>query len=356
MSLVIYAIAVVLLLLLFAETGARLYHRYHFRIPFRSKVIGEYPYRSFIEKVDGPLQFRLKKGFRSKMVNINRYRCRGPEPAPDGKKKRLLLIGESNFFGVKLRREKDLWSIKLEKLLHEKGYGDWEVLNAGNPTYNSFQHRFLWEEELRSSKPDILILDMGANDVSQAWMMGSRWKPAEPWPWEFIMAMEKKSPWWNHILARFCTYFLIRRSMTERKAFPRWDEEFQWERCLESIGENYRIIAEDARRAGARVACTLYAFAYLLSPSPREVRALEAIQANWKTFIEGRGKYDYALIDYVREKLGRDVDMPYLDMLETFHNHPRRYELYLDLAHYNDTGMDLVAETLYREIDNSGWW
>ncbi len=338
------------------ELGARIYHRRYYGIPFHSKAIGEYPYNSFIEKVDPPLHYRFKKNFHSPLVNINRFRCRGPEPAPDGEKKRLLVIGESNFFGARLRREKELWSVKLQKMLDARAPGKWEVLNAGNPTYNSFQHRRLWEEELHRIKPDILVVALGGNDVSQAWMMGGKWTPGVPWPWEFIMALERKSPWWNRLLSRFCFYFLMRRRMTERKAFPRLDPDFKWEACLEAVAENYRAIVEDARRRGIKVASAPYAPAYDLEVSPEDGRKLEAIQSNWRTFVEGRGQYDYGFIDTLRGKWSRELEMPCIDMASAFKNHPKHYELYLDLVHWNAAGMSVVAETLYQTIDRLGWW
>ncbi len=355
MMFILWTLAGILALLVLAEMGARIYHRRAYLIPFRSKVIGEYPYRSFIEKVEPPLAYRFKKGFRSPMVTINRFRCRGPEPAPDGRKKRILLIGESPFFGVKLRSEQQLWSARLEARLAAGGYGDWEVLNAGNPTYNSYQHRLLWEQDLREIRPDILLVEIGGNDVSQAWMMGRRWQSGTPWPWKFIMALERKSPWWNHVLSRFCIYFLFRRRMTERKGFPRWDEAFQWDACLESIAGNYRAIVDDARRAGARVACLPYAPAFDPDPTPDQARSMAAIQANWKSFMEGRAEYDLRLFDFIRDTIAADLDLPFIDLDAAFRRHPRRYELYLDLAHFNAGGMDVVADTLYDALQNFGW-
>jgi lysophospholipase L1-like esterase len=355
MTVVLSGFAMVVLLAAAAEIGARVFYRFRFLIPFRSRAIGEYPYRDFIEKTEPPLEYWFKKSFRSGPVNINRFRCRGPEPAPDGRKKRIMLIGESLFFGVKLRRERALWSTQLEKMLAAGGFDDWEVLNAGNPTYNSYQHRLLWEQELRRAKPDVLLLELGANDVSQAWMMGSRWKAGTPWPWKFIMALERKSTWWNRSLSRFCLYFFFRRRMTERKKFPRWDEELQWKPCLEFVAENVRAITEAARRGGARVAFISYAFAYDRKTTARQARSLEAIQANWKSFSQGRAEYDYGLSAFLRDKVCPNLGLPYIDLHGAFSRHPRRYQLYLDLAHFNADGMQVVAETIYDGIRQLGW-
>ncbi len=351
---VITAVALLLVLVL-AETGARLYYRLKFGLPFRSKAIAEYPYSRFIEKVDSPLGFRLKKGFRSSMVNINRFCCRGPEPAPDGTRKRIMLIGESNFFGVKLFKESQLWSAVLEKILAQNGHGRWEVLNAGNPTYNSYQHRLLWQQELRRARPDILLVEIGGNDISQAWMMGSRWKPGAPWPWKFIMALERKSSWWNRLLARFCLYFFLRRRMTERKSFPRWDDQVQLEKCLDFVGQNFRRITRDALDMGAKVACLPVAFAYDRQVSPDKARCLEAIQANWRSFVEDRAEYDFSLSEYLRNTLCPELQIPMIDLEKALANHPRRYRLYLDLAHFNPAGHRAVARIIYEHLCKFGW-
>ncbi len=355
MTVFLFCIFMIILILAMAEAITRIYYRFRFLLPFRSKSIGEYPYSRFIEKVDPPLEYRFKKGFHSEMVNINRFRCRGPEPAADGTKKRIMVIGESIFFGVKLKDEKKLWSVQLERILKEEGKDDWEVINAGSPVYNSLQHYIVWNQDLKKVKPDILLIELGGNDVSQAWMMGSKWKPGTPWPWKFIMALERKSPWSQRVFSASCLYFFFRRNMTERKSFPRWDENIQWEKCLDYIKENYRKIVEDARKMGIKVACLPYAPAYDINTTEEQERCLEAIQANWKTFTMGRAQYDYGLINFLRDEISPELALPCIDLDNAFRNHHERYELYLDLMHFTDKGMELTARTIYDSIVRLGW-
>ncbi len=355
MTVFLLCIFIIILIIATAEVIVRIYYRFRFLIPFRSKSIGEYPYSKFIEKVAPPLQYRMKKGFRSPAVNINRFRCRGQEPSEDGTKKRIMVIGESIFFGVKLKKEEQLWSVQLEKMLKAEGFNNWEVLNAGNPTYNSLQHRILWEQDLKNAKPDILLIEIGANDVTQAWMMGAKWKPGTPWPWKFIMALERKSPWWNRLLSFSCLYFFFRRNMTERKNFPRWDKNMQWENCLDFVRENYGKIVEDAEKSGTKVACIPYAPAYDPDTTKKQARCLEAIQANWENFTKDRAKYDYGLLEFIREKIRPDLNIPYIDLTSAFKNHPQRYQLYFDLMHFNSKGMELVAKTIFNSIVQLGW-
>lgn len=356
MTMLLWVLACLAALVLLVELACRLYHRHRYGIPFVNKVSGEYPYSQFIEKVDPPLFFRLKKNFTSKLVNINRFRCRGPQPAPDGQKKRFLLIGESLSFGVRLRKEHHLWSIRLQKMLDRAYPGQWEVLNASNPTYNAVQHYHLWKEQMDQVKPDILVISLSGNDVSQAWMYGSQWKEGEPWPWKFIVALERKTPWWNKILGYFCFYFLLRRHHSPRKPFPRLDDNFQWEALRASVAKHYRLIADLGRKHGAKLAHMGYAFAYDKELTPQDERALDAVQANWRTFVEGRGVYDHEMFTFLEQEVCPSLGMEVVHLHERLNQRPDRYRLHLDLVHFNRRGQKVIADIIYQEIDRLGWW
>ncbi len=343
------------LLLITGEIIARIYFRRHFGIPFRSRMISEYPYNKFIEMVGAPLHYRFVRGFRSKIVNINRFGCRGPEPKPTGEKKRLLLIGESNFFGVKLNHESKIWDARLKARLRRHGYADWEIINGGTPIYNSTQHRRYWEQEIARVKPDLVLVGFGFNDLSQAWMMGSKWNAEAVWPEKFILALERKTPAIQHFLSNFCLYLLWRRSASARRDFPRWDDDFQWRQCRTLIAENYRAFKDLAQNQGARMAIFTSGFAYDLEPTPEDARKLEAIQANWRSFLSGRGVYDLALTEEIK-KISAKLELPCIDLDKTLRSNPRRYELYIDIGHFNDAGMRVVARTFFQEISKLGWW
>ncbi len=340
------------------EIAARIYHRIKYLVPFHSKVIGEYPYSQFLEKTDPPLFFRFKKNFHSPMVNLNRLRCRGPEPAPDGEKKRILIIGESYLFGVKLQKEEQLWSVILQGLLDERTPGQWEVLNAGNPGYNSDQHLAEWRRELKKSKPDILIAAMGGNDIAIASLMGPKWQPGAPWPMNFIEALERKSPWWNKLLEKFCLYFILRR-MEMGPAYSHFspaDHDIPREACHENIKKNFRALVGEARDMGAKVACTFYAPAVDLEMDQRSQRQVASIQANWRETLETRTGFDLKLMKVIKEELCPELELPFIDLYSVFRSHPKRFEMYFDLAHWNKRGMPLVAQTFLSEIESLGWW
>jgi lysophospholipase L1-like esterase len=348
-------VAILIILILVGEILARIYFKRHFGIPFRSRMIGEYPYNKFIKKVAAPLHYRFVKGFRSKTVNINRFGCRGAEPEPTGQKKRLLVIGESNIFGVKLNHESELWNARLKTMLKRHGHMDWEIINAGTPIYNSTQHRLYWEQEIARVKPDIVLAGFGFNDLSQAWMMGSEWSPEVIWPEEFILALERKTTVIQRFLNNFCLYLLWRRSASNRQGFPRWNEDFQWQKCLSVLEENYRAIKKLAQAQGAEMAIFAAGFAYDLEPPPADALKLEGIQANWHAFRSERGIYDIKLIDEIR-KISHKLKLPTIDLDEALRHNPRRFELYLDIVHFNDAGMRVVARTFFQKISELDWW
>ncbi len=353
---VLWIIGILFLLFVLLEIGCRLFHMHRYGVPFHSKVVGEYPYSQFVERVDPPLHYRFKKGFRSSMVTINRFHCRGKEPAADGAKKRILVIGESMYFGVKILNEKDLWSNQLERLLKRHGYTDWEVINAGSPMYNTVQHRVLWEQVLYRIRPDILLLSLGGNDLTQAWMMGSQWTPGAPWPWKFIMALERKSPWWNKILSHFCFYFLLRRKIvTGRPGFVPRDEVFKEEECQRVIWENLRSIAEDARKNGAKVGILSFGLAVDPVPRPEDRCKLDVIQANWEEHSKGNMRIIYRFFEKTEKEFCPKHGFPFIDIQEAFRRNPKRFECYYDIAHWNKRGMRLVAKALFEELCRLGW-
>jgi lysophospholipase L1-like esterase len=333
------------------EIASRIYYKQKFKIPWGSKLIGEYPFDKFVEKVPAPLHFKFKPGYRSKVVNINRFGMRGKEPAPNGKKKRILLIGESLFFGSKLRKEKDLWSYQLEEILKDEGYNDWEVLNAGFPGYNVVQFYTWWKETLIYTKPDIIIFEMGANDITQAYLFGENWKPGLPWPWEFIMKQQRKSKWWQKSLFYSCFYFLLRRKkLTERKGFESKENVFKYEDCKNIITEYSKKIIEDAKKNNIKVILSTIAMAYNKEDIEKSSPQLDSIQSNWKESYLTTGKKMIEYFLWYVSDFAKEMSCDSINLQNYFWGHPERYEMYLDVAHWNEKGHRLVAETIFKKL------
>lgn len=341
-----------------AEIACRLAFRLWFRFPFHDRRIAEYPYRRLLEQTAPPVHCVFRRGFRSDHLNTNRFGLRGDEPAPNGEKRRILVIGESNWFGAKLRDERRIWAKRMQELLTEAGHGEWEVLNGGTPLYGSAQHWHFWTRALAEVRPEIVVVGIGGNDVAQMTVLGERWTPEAHWPFEFLLKLERKGTWWNAFLSRFCLYFLLRRLFEAPPAphFPKGEGLLPWEACKRHILDQYRNFHGYASRTGIRIAFTNSFPLYTPEPTPGEERRLWAIQANYRDSIERDGRYFFELQDAVARGLCPELGVPYLDLKADFDAYPRRYECWYDLGHWNERGMDFIAKALYRRIDPLGWW
>uniref|UniRef100_A0A7C4RNL8 SGNH/GDSL hydrolase family protein n=1 Tax=Desulfatirhabdium butyrativorans TaxID=340467 RepID=A0A7C4RNL8_9BACT len=358
MTIFLFVVFALIGLILLAEGISRLAFLVYFHIPFHDRRIAEYPYRLYLEKTDPPVHVVFKKGFRSPKVNINRFGLRGDEPAVDGTKRRILVVGESPFFGPKLRDESLIWSKQLQQKLAKSGHEDWEVINGGTPLYNSAQHWYFWENALSEVNPEILVVALGANDVAQMTVFGERWQPGVHWPFEFLLKLERKGTWWNSFLSRFCFYFWLRRLFegAAPKGFPRGEGALPWVACKQHILNQYRNFYEFARQKGVRIAFSNSLPAYNLEVTAEDERRLSSIQRNYRESIERDGYYLFDLRDAVANQLCPELNIPYLDLKIDLDQFPHRYECWYDLGHWNERGMTFMADVLYKRIDQLGWW
>ena len=344
--------------LIFAEFLGRLAYRLYYGVPFHDRRIAEYPYSRFLQEMPPPLYCVFKKGFRSPQVNINRFGLRGKEPAPNGAKRRLLVVGESPFFGPKLRDESRIWATQLERILARSGHGDWEVINGGTPVYASAQHWHFWKEALDRVNPQIIVVAFGGNDATQMSVLGENWHPEAHWPFEFLLKLERKGTWWNSFLSRFCLYFLLRRAFEGHvpPSFARGEGSLPWEACRQNVMNQYKNFHDYAQSKGKRIAFANTFFVFNRQVTAREERCLFSIQSNYRVSIEHDGPYFFELIDAVSGNLCPTLGVPYLDLKADFDAYPRRFECWYDLAHWNEKGMTFIAKALYKRIDQLGWW
>ncbi len=339
------------------EIGARIYYKNRFRLPWHSKSIGEYPYNEFLEKADPPLYFQFKRGFCSKLVNINSFGMRSSEPETGKNKKKLLLIGESLFFGSKLLNEKGLWCYQLEKILKNNGINNWDILNAGFPGYNVIQYLTWWQNTLKSIKPDILLIQMGLNDITQAYVFGDKWQPGMSWPLDFILKQQKKSKWWKKFLFHSCLYFVYRRKkITERKGFESNSNVFKYNECKDIILEKAMDIINQAKGMGSKVILTTGTMAYSPDSLKEAPPQLDTIQSNWRESLKTTGLPMIEFSDFWVNEFSSELSATGLNFMELFWNHPRRYEMYLDVVHWNETGHKVAANAIFNKIKNLGWW
>jgi lysophospholipase L1-like esterase len=99
-------------------------------------------------------------------VSINSLGLRDREftPEPPPGTLRVLALGDSQTFGNGLRLS-ETWPKQLERRLEEADNARWEVINAGIPATDTWQHEILLARLLRVTNPHFVALALYINDV-----------------------------------------------------------------------------------------------------------------------------------------------------------------------------------------------
>ena len=80
---------------------------------------------------------------------------------------RVMTLGCSTTFGWGVS-DADTYPSRLQYYLTEAGYGNVEVVNAGQPGYTSFQGDWLWDSLLDDYKPDVVLVGYIVQDARKA--------------------------------------------------------------------------------------------------------------------------------------------------------------------------------------------
>ena len=99
-------------------------------------------------------------------IDSQGFRSTGPVEKRDGKRLRVISLGDSIAFGMGVRQDANTLTGILQKHLNETMAGiRCEVINAGIPGYNSFQELAYLRETLINYNPDFVILHFCLNDA-----------------------------------------------------------------------------------------------------------------------------------------------------------------------------------------------
>ena len=94
-------------------------------------------------------------------IKLNSWGMRGPEPdLKDTSRKRILFLGSSNTLGWGVEESETLTGI-LQSKIGDKA----QIFNAGIGNYNTHRYVTLFENKLRSLKPDIVVIHYFINDA-----------------------------------------------------------------------------------------------------------------------------------------------------------------------------------------------
>ena len=97
---------------------------------------------------------------------INSIGLRGEEiPPRDGDALRVLLLGDSVFFGWKLREEDTLASAMKHYLSRQSPEDDTEIVTAAIPGWNVLSQASFLENHFNSLRPDLIVWGLVRNDV-----------------------------------------------------------------------------------------------------------------------------------------------------------------------------------------------
>lgn len=347
----IYFVIFIIILVL-GEVKARKHYYETHGLPYVHKKIEEYLYNEFIEECGPPLHWKLKPGYGKGQMHINSLGLRSPEPEPG--KKRIWVVGESDFFGPKLVREEACWFKVLQQHLDSSGY-EYQVMNASIIGYNMAQ-----SAELVTSLPiqrgDIVLLRPNTNDVSIAYIKGSAWKEDDAWSLDFIHKLQRHKVWYLKQLDRTCLGMFLRRKISkteDRGSAFKPAPGFQWERLLDYEEKKLLSMVEYAKGHGADVALFDIATSYGPEVKPEDEPKLSAIQANWEGLVKGWSQYQFGIIDEGVKRVAEPMGLPVLKISPYIWNHPKRYLLFLDLVHFNETGHGVIAQGLYETLVES---
>ncbi len=341
--------------LLALELGARIWHRIRFRTGYVPRIYGTYPYNEFVDRAPLPLGNRLRKGYVGGSVAINDRGLRGPQLPEDHTGRHILLLGESDYFGVKLPREEQTWRARLQERIHQTISGNWTVSNGGHPGYNIVQHRLRWQEDLKDYPWDIVLLRLGGNDITQAYAMEGAWKPGRGWPAKFLQAMPVGQSRWQQKLLRSCLYYLVWGWKSFVRPFGKVTHEFlpeNWEQVRELILEEHALIIRDVLASGGRVGIVPPATLSRPEMPVREQRQIEALAEKWESFESGSGPKVLAMVEALRTAF---PDVAFLDVDAHLAGRKDRVGLYYDQVHWNPKGQQVVADFLYSELKKLGW-
>lgn len=94
-------------------------------------------------------------GFRGESITVEK---------PDGVY-RIVAVGGSTTYSIDVEDFRDSYPVLLERRLHDSGYEEVEVVNAGASSYSSWQNLINIEFRVLPLEPDLIIIYQGFNDI-----------------------------------------------------------------------------------------------------------------------------------------------------------------------------------------------
>lgn len=273
-------------------------------------------------------------------VRINSYGTRGKEFSfkKENGKFRILVLGDSVTFGLKVEEEKLYTSLLESKLNGYAGKNIYEVINAGVMGYAPVQEAYFLKEKGLDLNPDLVIIGFClSNDFYLPRIVNKSYTE------ETVNVIE--------VVDRRIYYVILPKSkfslwlMEHSKAYRLFN--FKLESLLTNLGFNF--VKDDYYKEGLEK--TRQAFS-LISEISRE-KKIPVLVVGFPFDVDNRKRKE--LLTYnanLLNNLTREYNFNFLDMSETFHtsNVPRKdiwVDGWVNGIHFNYTGHLIISELIF---------
>ncbi len=306
---------------------------------------------------------------RGQALNHAGFRSREFAPKPPGIF-RVLAIGDSCTFGMTAPDNylfvKDPYPQRLEQLIAERAGADKvEVLNGGQPGYNSYQGLLLLRTKLRNLHPDLITVRFGWNDhlMSPQNQVGNAFRELRN---PFVRGVQD-------LLLHTALYPYAKRLGMEAQlwmqpaappgapAFKPLPREWDPNVTIQDYEYNLRRIVELGRQQGAQVWLLTSPSAFLTpghllryeqlpqDALPRRLLTMDRLPS-FRRMMEIHDAYNAAV-----RAVGAELNIPVIDMAQLYRDHADQPLFSMqDILHPTQTGYDLEAEALYDRLFAQG--
>jgi len=229
---------------------------------------------------------------------------------------KILCLGDSTTFGYMVKMN-ETYCWQLEEKLNRNG-GNYEVYNAGVPSYTLYQGYQLYTHYLEDTDWDYLIVTFGWNDV--AWGEGGEIKTdygIEMPPARIVVL--------NQLLffaRKFHTFSFLENKLSDY-AYSMADKD---EMIIEHYTAYYRELVREAESRGTKVII------------------LPVISQTLQT--ELRVDPRMALYNNITRQVAEEEGAQYLDIVPIIYEKRGRIG-WFEMIHYDSKGHEVIADTLY---------
>ncbi len=278
---------------------------------------------------DALLMWFPKPNYSDEYININSqgFRDREHKVKKDKNVFRILCLGDSSTFGLRVELDETYHALlenKLNKELGHKGIR-FEVINAGVPGYTSCQGLALYKLKGFKYKPDIVTFYLGGNDIGRNFYLSDKEIMQNDVPVAVKVII-------NNLLLKLDSYRVLRKFIIDitkerknniREIVPRVS--------LEDYKENILELNKLCKKNGSVLV--------LISPPVCKVEFFEKNLQRKKVLVQWRREL---------KNIAQEYNIPLVSIPEMTEESPSDTKrFFLDMMHPNPLGHRMIMERLY---------